>query len=41
MARGLLLAEISEGRVLGRPRLVRMDGVKVILGSRGMTVEAV
>ena len=28
------------GRVLGRPRLGGMDGVKVALGNRGMTVEA-
>ena len=29
------------GRVRGRPRLGWMDGVKVALGNRGMTVEAV
>ena len=28
------------GRVRGRPRLGWMDGVKVALGNRGMTVEA-
>ena len=28
------------GRVQGRPRLGCMDGVKVALGNRGMTVEA-
>ena len=28
------------GRVRGRPRLCWMDGVKVALGNRGMTVEA-
>ena len=28
------------GRVRGRPRLGWMDGVKVALGSRGMTVKA-
>ena len=32
--------EVSEGRVRGRPRLGWMDGVKVALGNRGMTVEA-
>ena len=31
---------LSGGRVRGRPRLHRMDGVKVALGNRGMTVEA-
>ena len=30
----------SGGRVRGRPRLGWMDGVKVALGNRGMTVEA-
>ena len=33
-------AEVSGGRVRGRPRLGWMDGVKVALGNRGMTVEA-
>ena len=28
------------GRVRGRPRLGWMDGVKVALGNRGMTMEA-
>ena len=32
--------EVSEGRVRGRPRLGWMDGVKVALGNRGMTVDA-
>ena len=41
MARRVLMAEISGGRVRGRPRLGWMDGVKVALGNRGMTVEAV
>ena len=41
MARSVLLAEVSEGRVRERPRLGWMDGVKVALGNRGMTVEAV
>ena len=40
MARRVLMAEISWGRVRGRPRLGWMDGVKVDLGNRGMTVEA-
>ena len=39
MARRVLMAE-SGGRVQGRPRLGWMDGVKVALGNRGMTVEA-
>ena len=40
MARRVLMAEVSGGRVRGRPRLCWMDGVKVALGNRGMTVEA-
>ena len=40
MARRVLMAEVSGGRVRGRPRLSWMDGVKVALGNRGMTVEA-
>ena len=40
MARSGLMAEVSGGRVRGRPRLGRMGGVKVALGNRGMTVEA-
>ena len=36
MARRVLIAEVSEGRVRGRPRLGWMDGVKVALGNRGM-----
>ena len=40
MARRVLMAEVSGGRVRGRPMLGWMDGVKVALGSRGMTVEA-
>ena len=39
-ARRVLIAEVSEGRVQGRPRLGWMDDVKVALGNRGMTVEA-
>ena len=40
MARMVLMAEGSGGRVRRRPRLGWMDGVKVTLGNRGMTVEA-
>ena len=40
MARRVLMAEISGGRVRGRPRLGWTDGAKVALGNRGMTVEA-
>ena len=40
MARRVLMAEVSGGRVRGRPRLGWMDGVKVALGNKGMTVEA-
>ena len=36
----VLMAEVSGGRILGRPRLGWMNGVKVALGNRGMTVEA-
>ena len=31
------MAEVSGGRVRGRPRLGWMDDVKVVLGNRGMT----
>ena len=41
MARRGLMAEVSGGCVRGRQRLGRVGGVKVTLGSRGMTVEAV
>ena len=41
MARRVLMAEVSGGLVQGRPRLGRMDSVKVALGKRGMMVEAV
>ena len=34
MARRLLIAEVSGGRVRERPRLGWMDGVKVALGNR-------
>ena len=40
MDRRVLMAEVSGGQVRGRPRLGWMDGVKVTLGNRGMTVEA-
>ena len=40
IARRVLMAEVSGGWVRGRPRLGWLDGVKVALGNRGMTVEA-
>ena len=40
MARRMLMAEVSGGRVRGRPRFGLMDVVKVALGNREMTVEA-
>ena len=40
MARRVLMADISGGRVRGRPRLGWMDGVKVALGNKRMTVVA-
>ena len=40
IARRVLMAEVSVGRVRGRPRLGWMDGVKVALGNSGMTAEA-
>ena len=40
MARKVLMAEVSGGRLRGRQRLGWIDGVKVALGNRGMTVEA-
>ena len=39
IARRVLMAEVSGERVRGRPRLGWMDGVKVALGNRGITVE--
>ena len=39
MARMVLMAEVSGGRVRSRPKLGWMDGVKVALDTRGMTVE--
>ena len=35
MARNMLMAEVSGGRIRGRQRLGRMDGVKATLGNRG------
>ena len=40
MARRVLMAEVSGGRIRGRPRFGWMDGMKVALGNGGMTVEA-
>ena len=40
MARRVLMAGVSGGRVRGTPRLGWMDGVNVALGKRGMTVVA-
>ena len=40
ITRRVLMAEVSGGRVRGRQRLGWMNGVKVALGNRGMTVEA-
>ena len=40
MARRVLMAEVCGGRVRERPRLGWMDGGKLALGNRGMTVEA-
>ena len=40
MARRVLMAEVSGGRVQERPRLGWMDGENVALANRGMTVEA-
>ena len=39
-ARRVLMAEVSGERARGRTRLGWMDGVKVALGNRVMTVEA-
>ena len=36
----VLIAEVSKGRLRGRPRLGWMDGVNVALGNREITVEA-
>ena len=40
IVRTVLMAEVSGKRVRGRPRLCWMDGVKVALCNRGITVEA-
>ena len=40
MARKVLMSKVSGRRVRERKRLGWMDGVKVALGKRGMTVEA-
>ena len=40
MARRVLMADVSGGRVRGRARSGWMNGVMVALGNRGMTVEA-
>ena len=40
MASRVFMAEVSGGRVRGRQRFGWIDGVKVALGKRGMTVEA-
>ena len=41
MARKVLMVEVSGEQVRGRLRVGWMDGVKVAVGNRGMTVEAV
>ena len=40
ITRRVLMADVTGGRVWGRPRLSWMDGLKMALVSRGMTVEA-
>ena len=40
MARNVFMAKVRELWVWGKPRLGWMDGGKVALGSKGMTVEA-
>ena len=40
MARRVFMAEVNGRRVQGRPRIGWMDGVKVTLCNRGVTVEA-
>ena len=40
MARSVLMADVSGGRVRMRPMLGWMDGVKVVLVNRGVTVDA-
>ena len=40
MTRIVLMAEVSGGRVRGRPRSGWMDGMKVAFGNRGLMVAA-
>ena len=40
MARRVLMPEVSEGQIRGRPRSGWMDGVNVAVGNRGMMMEA-
>ena len=40
VARRVLMAKVNGGWVRGRPMLGWIDGVKVALGNRGMTVKA-
>ena len=40
IARRVLIAKVSGGRVRGRPRLGWVDGVKVVFCNRGMALEA-
>ena len=40
LARRVMMAEVNGGRVRGKPRFGWMEGVKVALGNRGMTVDA-
>ena len=40
MARRVFMAKVSGGQERRRSRLIWMDGAKVALGNRGMTVEA-
>ena len=40
LARRVMMAEVNGGRVRGRQRFGWMEGVKVALCNRGMTVEA-
>ena len=39
MARRVLMADVNRGRIRGRPRLGWMDGMKMALGSKVLTVE--
>ena len=40
MARRVMIGEVSRKWVRGRQRLGWMDGVNVVLGSRGITLES-